>query len=49
MFNVINKYKNSDSKFLEEWNKLNEVMFENGMTWGTFLEETQESNYKEEE
>lgn len=49
MFNVINKYKSSHPKFLEEWNKLNEVMFENGMTWGTFLEETQESNYKEKE
>lgn len=49
MVNVLNQVTAYDEEYMDEWGKLNNLMYENGMTWGTVLEETQESHYEKEE
>lgn len=49
MFNVINKVTADDNQYMKDWGEINSLMYQNGMTYGTVLEPTQESGYSEEE
>lgn len=48
-FNVRNRLDAYDESYMQDWTQVNAIMYENGMTWGANLEETQESNYTQEE
>lgn len=48
-FKIRNQVSAYDESYMKDWTQINTIMYENGMTWGASLEETQESNYQKEE
>lgn len=47
-FNIRNQVSAYDEAYMKDWTQVNSIMYENGMTWGASLEETQESHYQKE-